>query len=140
MDNFRVLDQFQKFFFDTAFVHNQKYMIYREIKIPHFVTILEVFVGQRKEKHECACVISVLIYLYVQAIPVAHAHSIFPFFVEQILLRSLQKVDFYFTINRIFFIMHECSIKGRSLEMLKNGQSYPYFLFNLLRRSMIVLL
>ena len=34
-------------------------------KSAHFVAILEVFVGQRTEKLECACVISVLIYLYV---------------------------------------------------------------------------
>ena len=33
---FDILDQFQKFSFDAAFIHNQKYMNYHKIKV-HFL-------------------------------------------------------------------------------------------------------
>ena len=99
------------------------------MKYPLFVAILEVFVLQKRKTLSAHVSKELPIRIGKSKLILRTRTRVFSFFAQRILLRSLQKVHFYFTINHILLIMNECSINGGFLKLVQNAQSYPYCLF-----------
>ena len=127
MDNF---GHFLKLVFWWCFCSWSKIYALSWSKYPLFVAILEVFVRQKRKTLSAHVSKELPIRIDKSKLILRTRTQVFPFFAQRILIRSLQKVQFYFTINHILLVMNKCSINGRFLKLLQNAQSYPYCLFN----------
>ena len=101
MDNFRHFYHFIKCVLWYCIRSWSKIYAFSWSKYPLFVAILEVFVWQRREKPSAHVSKELPIRIGKSKLILRTRTRVFTFFAQRILLRSLQKVHFYFTINHI---------------------------------------